>query len=216
MSEKLPFINSYGLVSKILNKVIEAQTPPKYTQDFQSTVIGYGSGSARPFIPLLKKIGFLQSDGTPTELYKKFRNDSFRGEAMANALRLGYKPLYKVNEYAHELEKAKLKDAVIQVTGFEKTNGSVKAIVETFDALKAYASFDDVEVEDNILVDEDKTSQHIPAPNTRPQIGIQDQPERQKRGMNLSYTINLNLPASKDPEVFDAIFKSLKENLLGE
>jgi len=33
-------------------------------------------------------------------------------------------------------------------------------------------------------------------------------------GLNLSYTINLNLPASSDIAVFNAIFKSLKDNLL--
>jgi hypothetical protein len=33
-------------------------------------------------------------------------------------------------------------------------------------------------------------------------------------GMNLSYTINLNLPATSDISVFNAIFKSLKENML--
>jgi hypothetical protein len=33
-------------------------------------------------------------------------------------------------------------------------------------------------------------------------------------GLNLSYTINLNLPPTSDIAVFNAIFKSLKENLL--
>lgn len=32
--------------------------------------------------------------------------------------------------------------------------------------------------------------------------------------LNLAYTINLNLPTSSDPEVFNAIFKALKEHLL--
>jgi hypothetical protein len=32
----------------------------------------------------------------------------------------------------------------------------------------------------------------------------------------ISYTINLNLPATTDVEVFNAIFKSLKENILYE
>jgi hypothetical protein len=35
-----------------------------------------------------------------------------------------------------------------------------------------------------------------------------------KIGFNLGYTINLNLPATSDPAVFNAIFKSLKEHLL--
>lgn len=217
MSDKLPFINSYGLVSKILDKITEAQTPPKYTQDFQSTIIGYGSGSARSFIPLLKKIGFLQSDGTPTELYKKFRNDSFRGKAMAEAIKMGYQPLFKINEYAYKLEKTKLKDAIIQVTGYEKTNVTVRAIVETFEALKTYADFDSTEGENDIETEESRTEVNLPN-NSIQQKFHQSQPpqESKSRGMNLSYTINLNLPASKDPEVFDAIFKSLKENLLGE
>ena len=33
-------------------------------------------------------------------------------------------------------------------------------------------------------------------------------------GLNLSYTINLNLPATADQAVFNAIFRSLKEHLL--
>jgi hypothetical protein len=33
-------------------------------------------------------------------------------------------------------------------------------------------------------------------------------------GVNLSYTINLNLPATSDQAVFNAIFKSLREHLL--
>ena len=32
--------------------------------------------------------------------------------------------------------------------------------------------------------------------------------------LGLSYTINLNLPATTEIEVFNAIFKSLRENLL--
>ena len=34
--------------------------------------------------------------------------------------------------------------------------------------------------------------------------------------LGLSYTINLNLPATTEIEVFNAIFKSLRENLLRE
>ena len=33
-------------------------------------------------------------------------------------------------------------------------------------------------------------------------------------GLRLGYTINLNLPATSDVAVFDAIFRSLKEHLL--
>lgn len=218
MSESLPFMNSTGLVSKIFTKIIEAQTPPKYTQDFQANKLGYGSGSAKPFIPLLKRIGFISSDGTPTDLYKKFRNSSSRGVAMAEAIKKGYSPLYAVSEYAHDLDQKKLKDAIIQVTGHSSDSGTVKAISGTFAALKNYANFEqnseDVEIEEkDVGVERLNGSGHE---SRVPMMANVELPISQQaaRGMNLSYTINLNLPETKDPEVFDAIFTSLKSKLL--
>ncbi|MFO0388239.1 MAG: DUF5343 domain-containing protein [Alphaproteobacteria bacterium] len=210
MSDSLPFMNSTGLITTILNKIIEAQTPTKYSLDFQANKLGYGSGSAKPFIPLLKRIGFLSSDGTPTELYKKFRNPSSRSSAMCAAIKNGYAPLYAISEYAHDLDSKKLKDTVIQVTGQPNDSSTVKAIVGTFSALKAFANFDEIEdISDEKESEVVKpTSKTLPAPS-------QHIPEATApRGMNLSYTINLNLPETKDPEVFDAIFTSLKTKLL--
>lgn len=215
MSDKLPFINSTGLVQKILEQIIKAATPSRYTVDFQSTVLGYGSGSAKPFIPLLKRLGFLNSDGSPTDLYKEFRMETHRGLAMAKALKHGYSALYKVNEYAHELDKSKLKDAIIRVTGHDKDAGVVRAIAGTFEALKNYAKFFATDSETETKIEEDKLRYESPAmiSSTNSERKV-DTTGTSARGMNLSYTINLNLPASKDPEVFNAIFKTLKENLL--
>src|SRR3546814_3493680 len=69
-----PFINSTGLIGKIFEKIQQAKVPPRYTTDFQTTVLRFGSGSARHLIPLLTRLGFIKSDGTPTELYTPFRN----------------------------------------------------------------------------------------------------------------------------------------------
>jgi hypothetical protein len=105
-----PFINSTGLVTKILDKIIEASQPERFTQDFLDK-LGYGnSGSAKPIIPLLKRLGFLASDGTPTPLYAQFRNPENRGAAMAQALRTGYKEIYDRNETAHDLPREKFKE----------------------------------------------------------------------------------------------------------
>jgi hypothetical protein len=82
-----PFMNAYGLITKILEKITEAQQPDRFTQDYLTTKLGFSGGSARPVIPLLKRLGFLSSDGTPTQLYSKFRNPETRGIAMAQALR---------------------------------------------------------------------------------------------------------------------------------
>ncbi|MCK1679399.1 DUF5343 domain-containing protein [Bradyrhizobium sp. 147] len=196
-------------MTKILDKIIEASQPERFTQDFLATKLGYSSGSARPMIPLLKKLGFIATDGAPTGLYSQFRNPENRGAAMAQALRAAYKEIYDRNEYAHDLTRDKLKNLVVEITGLEPDNQTVTAIVGTFWNLKAYADFEKAPATDNgngkVTVLE-KTEPVVPP--------VSPAAVSTPSGLNLSYTINLNLPETTDVEVFNAIFRSLKENLL--
>ena len=200
-----PFMNAYGLVPKILDKIIEAQQPERFTQDFLTTKLGFAGGSARAFIPLLKRIGFLSSDGVPTPLYSKFRNVDSRGAAMAQALRTGYKEVFERNEYVQDLPKEKFKNLVVEMTGLKPSDSSVASIVGTFEYLKKYAKWEaapaaPAKKDVNVL-----TTVEIP-PEVRQPVT--------NGGLNLSYTINLNLPETSDVEVFNAIFRSLRDNLL--
>ena len=209
---KPPFMNAYGVLSKILEKITEAQKPERFTQDFLATKLGFSGGSARAAIPLLKRIGFLKSDGSPTDLYSKFRNPGEQGPAMAHAMRIGYKDIFERNEYAHDLSKDKLRHLLVEMTGLKKTAGSINSIVGTFTTLKEYADF---EASPEVKVAEagpDFTMEGKPGMGTPLQEIAAGEPKGV--GINLSYTINLNLPETTDVEVFNAIFKSLRENLL--
>ncbi len=206
MSESIPFVQAYGNVTKALERIQAAATPPRFTQDFLATKLDLAGGSARPVIPFLKRLGFLGSDGVPTDLYKKFRNTSERGRAAAAALKIGFRPLYEVNEYIHDATEKDLKGVVVQVTGSEPTSSTVKAILGSFKAVRAFASFDGEDLPEDsadAFVREASTERHD-EPATR--AGASK--------IGLSYTINLNLPATSDVAVFDAIFRSLKEHLL--
>ena len=101
MAETLPYMQSTGLLTKILDKVKEARTPDRFSQDYLGTVLGFSGGSARPFISLAKRIGLINPDGTPSSLYHRFRGSEGESRAaMAEAIRKGYTPLFKRNEYA--------------------------------------------------------------------------------------------------------------------
>src|SRR6266542_3079455 len=103
MAEQLlPYVTAYGNITKALRKIQSAQTPDRFTQDFLATKLALKGGSPRPVIPFLKRTGFLASDGTPTSLYKRFRNSTQRGAAAAEALRRGYASFYEINEYVHD------------------------------------------------------------------------------------------------------------------
>lgn len=200
----VPYVTAYGNITKALDKIQKASTPSRFTQDFLATKLGLSGGSARPVIPFLKRTGFLASDGTPTDLYKQFRNASKAGTAAAAAARKGYEALYEVNEYIHALKDPELKGVIVQVTGLEESSSTVKAILGSFKALAAYASFDSQEVleadgpEDEFEETEVDEGLEVPQP----------------RRLGLSYTINLQLPATSDIAVFNAIFKSLRDHLL--
>jgi hypothetical protein len=207
MSHNLPYVLIAGTLTKVLEKIKTAAVPERFTQDFLATKLGFKGGPAKTIIPFLKKIGFLATDGAPTDLYKRFRNPAQSGAAMASAMQHGYKTLYEMNEYVHDATDKDLKGLVVQATGAEEGSRVVKAVVQCFRALKSFSKFD-VESPDD--VEDEEVDAQLPKAPERPDGAL----KATGVGLNLSYTINLNLPATTDIAVFDAIFKSLKSHLL--
>lgn len=205
---KVPYMNAYGVITKTLERVIEASTPDRFTQDFLATKLGQKGGSAKPVIPFLKRTGFLNGDGTPTELYKRFRNPALRPAAAAQAVKIGYAALYEVNEYVHDLKDGELKGVVVQATGLEANSSTVKAIIGSFAALKKLANFEVVMDESGSDSTEEESAPATPSERaSKPKAAVD---------IKLGYTINLNLPATSDIAVFNAIFKSLRDHLLDQ
>ena len=207
MARTLPYLNAYGNIQKALKKIQDAATPPRFTQDFLATKLNLKGGSATPLIPFLKRTGFIGSDGVPTDLYQRFRNPTQCGRAAAEALRKGYSSLYEVNEYIHDASDTELGGVVVQVTGFDADSPNVRAIISSFKALKEFAAFDGEEENGFIEEDQDKAEE-------RRELTDDISVDKFKQKLGLSYTINLNLPPTSDIAVFDAIFKSLRNNIL--
>jgi hypothetical protein len=203
-AEYPPFMNSTGLVTKIFEKIKEAKTPDRFTQDFLSDTLGFPGGSAKPFIPLAKRIGFLSADGRPTEIYSQFRNPDTTKGAMARAIRHGYSDLFARNEKVNTLDKAALEGLVLEATGLDNGSATLRAIATTFKNLCAFADFGTAAANKT----DAKTGSDTPPPLPPPPAGDEE------LSLNLAYSINLVLPRTDDIAVFNAIFRSLRENLL--
>ena len=206
MATKLPYVVQPGSMVTILEKIRSAKTPDRFTHDFLSTKLDFKGGNYRQFIPLAKKLGLLGTDGSPTDLYKKFRNTDSSEAAMAKALRTGYREAFERNEYANQLDHAKFKGLVVEITGLASGSKVVQLICQTFEKLKTLADF-----ESELSADEQQ-------PDTT-EVGASGlatarAPTDHNIDFGLSYTINLVLPKTDDPAVFNAIFKSLRDNLL--
>lgn len=216
MAENLPYSNSVGTLENMLNKIKTASVPERFTQDFVSTKLAMKGGAAKGVIPFLKKMGFVAGDGTPSELYKEFRNPNKSRLAVGKSFRDLYQRLYDMNEYVHDANDDEVMGLIVECTGGEKNSQVSKYTLATFNLLRKLADFDEAIEEEQSDVKKQDTSLlsgnfPIKLPEKTHEYTSQHQ---NSKSLNLSYTINLNLPATKDVEVFNAIFKSLKEHLL--
>jgi hypothetical protein len=210
MAHSLPYLTSQSGLKKMLEKIRDASTPEKFNEKYLNEKLDMHGGTARTLPPYLKRIGFISSDGTPTDWYREFRNPSLSGGIAFKALKLAYKDIFEINESAHKKSDAELKGIVAQLTGLDHDNPVITYIVATFKTLKSFASPDEARVVTISNHDAQDSDSEKPRDRDRePQIEKPGQV-----GLNIGYNINLNLPATSDIAVFDAIFKSLKEHLL--
>lgn len=213
MADNLPYVTSVGTLEKLLEKIKSAVVPERFTQDFLATVLAMKGGRPQSLIPFMKKMGFLARTGEPTQLYKEFKNPSKSGKALAKGFKELYSRLYEKNEFVEAASDKDVRGLIIECTGADEEAATVKYTLSTFKLLKKLSDFSPST--DNELDHEPSEGQNGPGdhmqPQHLPQISL---PPKESKGINLSYTINLNLPPTKDVEVFNAIFKSLKKHLL--
>ncbi|MBI2101595.1 DUF5343 domain-containing protein [Candidatus Woesearchaeota archaeon] len=202
MVEYPPYVDAYGQLKELFSKIKEASVPPKFTQDFLSTVLSLKSSSYRPMIPFLKRIVFIDQANVPTKAYSEYRDDSKSKAIMAQQIKSAYHKLYTAHTYAHKLKKDEIISKLCSVLGASKEDKTIPKVAATFLELCKLADFDG-EIQSTSNEEQTETT----VTGEAPQITMPTK-------LGISYTINLNLPATNDVEVFNSIFKALKENLL--
>lgn len=198
-----PYVDAYGKIKTLFEKIKEALVPPKVTLDFIYTKLGLKSSSYRAMIPLLRRLGFINEANVPTPAYREYRDKKKSKVIMAQQIRNAYKDLFAANEYAYKLSRDDVISKLNTLLGTPADDKITPKVASTFLALCNLADFEGKKAERT------KAEEKMEKP-------IAVSPEKVFPKLGISYTINLNLPATTDIEVFNAIFKALKENLLSE
>lgn len=197
------YVQIYGQLPDILKRLSDGQAPEKFTVQYLKD-LGFQSTNHRAVIPLLKSLGFLSADGTPTSRYHNYRDHSQSRKVLGEALREAYSDLFTIKARPTDADRSliegKFKSA--HNTG-ERT---AKLMTSTFYALLSLADLDDA------------TPSTTPQTEKKVELAPIVQSEKHDRSSShrpsLHYNIEIHLPATKDVEVFNAIFKSLREHLL--
>jgi hypothetical protein len=172
--------------------------------------LGFTSSNDRGIRPLLKDLGFLNENGSPTDRYKHFRNDDDSKRILGEALLEAYGDLFHVNANPTDADRSAIEGK------FKATHNVTDKVAQlqaaTFFALLKQS---DISAARKGTASATASSPKIPHEiDTTPSEGI-------KKGDNanlsfqipLRYNIEIHLPATKDIEVYHAIFRAIRENL---
>jgi len=205
--------NAYLITTKNLeaffNALRSAKAPERFTNKFLNQ-LDFSSSNDRLFIGVLKGLGFLDEAGTPTPRYYQFLDQTQSGRVLADALRESYADLFAVNTKANQMSLDDVKNKLKTITLGQKSPKVISLMANTFKALADQA---------------DWAAPAIPTTPTSPTPGNrapEEKPEAVQpevlgsplKGMELHYDIQIHLPESRDPAVFDAIFQALRKHLL--
>lgn len=196
MASDIPYMSSAKNLPAILAKIKAAGTPPKFTHEFLKANLGFPSSNDRAVIGVLKALGFLSADSTPTARYNDFRNDDRSGSAMATGLREGWSEVFLSDEKAYERTSSQLTELFKNVTGSGEAVATKMAT--TFKALTAVA---------------DWKSATAPAVGTEPQESSAER-EAAALGVSLHHDVHIHLPATSDVSVYTAIFRAIRSELV--
>lgn len=105
-------------------------------------------------------------------------------------------------------------ELINEITGSEKGNRADDAAASTFLTLKELADFEGSDVTTGSTENDVSNQSPLRIQNDRGENPTDELTTGSATPLTLSYTISLNLPETDDINVFNAIFKSLNENIL--
>lgn len=89
------YTSSYSTLPEFFGKIRDAQAPDRFTNQILKD-LGYKSNNHRPFIPLMKALGFLSADGSPTQRDQEYRNHALSERIMGEAIKEAYSDLFLI------------------------------------------------------------------------------------------------------------------------
>jgi hypothetical protein len=200
------YLTSVKNLSAILNAIKTAQAPPKFTQRFLES-LGFKTTADRLIVGVLKSLGFLQDDGKPTSRYYEFLDQTQSERVLAEGIREAFGDLFQINRHAHKLGKTEAVNKFKTLSQGQLSKSVLDKMGMTFTSLVKLADFD-------ASAPSEETKPKKKTPESEKDVADKaHEISREVRLGGLVYNIQIVLPESRDPAVYDALFRSLKEHM---
>ncbi len=195
-------------VEAFFNALTNADPPPKFIQKFLEQ-LEFKSTNDRLFIGVLKGLKFIDDAGVPQEKYYKFIDQTVSKKVLAEAIREAYSDLFAINKKANDFSAADVKNKLKTIYQGKKSDNVLDLMSKTFRALCDYADWTPVTIPISKASDSEKKEV---VPSIQEEKEEKEDRHKRIKTPELHYNIQIHLPESRDPAVYEAIFKSLKEH----
>ena len=196
------YLPSLKNLQAVLEKIVDGTAPTKFTAEHLRG-LGFKSSNDRAITPLLKDLGFLSEDGAPTQRYHEYRDKSRSRAVLGEAIKEAYADLFHIHEKPSATDRQAIRGK------FKTTHNVSDRVAEqqtaTFLALLKAADLDAATSKKKVRKAKEAEEE---APRTVERASVES-----PKSLSLRYNIEIHLPATKDVEVYNAIFKALKAHL---
>jgi hypothetical protein len=191
------------------NAIQTAKAPDRFTTKFLKD-LDFTSSNDRLYIGVLKGLGFLDDNGTPTERYFAYLDHSQSGRVLADAIQDAYDELFSLNKNAQKMSADEVKGKFKSLTQGQKSENVIGWMANTFKTLSELADW-------SAPATVKKKAAPVEEPKPILERAPTDTPsalDGNARELELHYNIQLILPESRDQAVYDALFTSLRRHLM--
>lgn len=214
MPSQYPFVVSNNKIEPLLNRIRTATKPERMTMELLVTW-GFPSSNDRAMPRLFKALGFLTDTGQPTALYDRLRDPREYRRVLGERIRDTYADLFALDPNIHLAPDDEVRAAISRITG--KDAETVKRYFSTFKTLVSLADLNQatpVQAPASGPADPPTVIPLKPAaPAPAPLDAAPAPAPATHRKSEYHYNIQIHLPVTTDITVYNAIFKSLRENL---
>jgi len=192
-----PYTGSPNSLRKFLKGIPDKPVPKKVTQEYL-VLVGLKSKADRTMIPVLKAVGLIDGSGIPTQYYGELRDTSKGPTILAGLIRKTYEDLYATYGDADAQDNEKLA-GFFRVKSPQLGTSAIQFQIATFKALCDFADF--------------KTQSRSDEGQKGP-LTVAPKVQLSENMPGLHVTIQIHLPETKDPNVYDAIFEAMGRHLM--
>jgi len=203
----IPYTNVPSKIAPLFGKIQTTGIPLTVDKKWLSSV-GFDKGPDATLLRVLKALKFLDGSGKPTDFWKSYKNKAKSKLVLAKAVRKAYSGLFDTYNNAHAANKEDIKNYMRSVSG--KADRTIDFMYTTFRNLCALSDFPGTPPTEEVLT----------GAKTEERPDVPDEITKVYKEFGEPVTININiqltLPETKDIEVYDNLFKSLRKYMISE